>query len=355
MKGLFKYLVLIIICMFPFVVKAQEENKVTITNVELDSKSETVVVGEPTIDGVSIKFDLKFKEVNQYAKYKVTLKNDDTEDYELVSDKDTETSTYITYEYTITGESVIKAGEEKIVYVTATYTTEVPASKLDDAGMYKESNASSIELVSGSLEVPDTLKNISIVGIALILILIVGALIIIRTNKKASVMMIMMALLLVPFTVSALKQVKINVTAVVKINPGPSKFCIASSNLPPDLNLNVIVRENYQSIMNKFAYVTYNEGDTFEDNSFNPSRFYTNEELACYKLDVDNMEECLEEVADPTLKECVNSLTHPGDGATDEELDNYYDSLDECNRNYQEQFFTEILDASYGCYYQVWK
>ncbi len=373
MKKSIIYIVLLLICMFPFVVvEADDVDKVKITNVELDSKSETVVVGEPTIEGVSIKFDLKFKEVNQFAKYKVTLKNDDTEDYELVSDKDTETSDYITYEYEINGESIIKAGEEKIVYVTATYTVEVPASELDDSGMYKESNASSIELVAGSLEVPDTLKNAGIVGILVIVGLIITAVVMIKNNKKASVMMIMMALLLVPFAVSALKQIKINVSAEIKINPGPSKFCVISfdNNVPVpsndidsgmgDYRLGVVTFDNKLKAgevpdFNK-TYYTFNDGDTFEntvidEQVFRPQNFMNYNQLKCLeKTTMAEATACMEENVDEEIKACYDRVPMPGSDATAEEIEAYMANEAECYNLSASKYFTKILDTSYGCY-----
>ncbi len=362
--------------MFPFVVKAQEENKVKITNVELDSKSETVVVGEPTIEGVSIKFDLKFKEVNQFAKYKVTLKNDDTEDYELVSEKDTDTSTYITYEYEIDGESIIKAGEEKIIYVTATYTKEVPASELDDAGMYKESNASSIELVSGSLEVPDTLKNAGIVGILVILALIVAAIIMIAHNKETSMMLLIMALVLVPFTADALKQIKINVSAEIKIVPGESKFCLLSEEnytVIPDPDepiggdifsaprfslfknkLGVIKYNPYSNLIKN--YLSYNDGETFENYRYNGYRIYVDDffntnQLACLDIeDIYERDSCFLDNLEPDIKPCFEQAVYPGDDASDEELDAYRAKIIECYNLRGEKYYPVIKDASYGCY-----
>ncbi len=368
MKGLVKYLILILLCMFPFVVKAQEENKVKITNVELDSKSETVVVGEPTIEGVSIKFDLKFKEVNQFAKYKVTLKNDDTEDYELVSEKDTDTSTYITYEYEIDGESIIKAGEEKIIYVTATYTKEVPASELDDAGMYKESNASSIELVSGSLEVPDTLKNAGIVGILVILALIVAAIIMIAHNKETSMMLLIMALVLVPFTADALKQIKINVSAEIKIVPGASKFC--KIEVPKEVILNASPKEASDANLgmpklgtssNTVSYEEFVDGETFAEhydteNGYNYEvfDFYKPEVLECYSKYVDDeLDSCIEEnkLYPESYTTCLNRVPRPSDDAGNDAWNEYYDNQYYCTNEYKASFGNEkIKDASYGCY-----
>ena len=130
MKKIFNILLISFLLFIPIFVFA-DEDKIKITNVEVKEKSDDVVVGESLIDGTNIKFDIKFKNVDSFVKYEITLKNDDTEDYELVNKTDTDASEYVTYSYDIGDNSIIEAGKEVKVNITAKYTKEVPADKID--------------------------------------------------------------------------------------------------------------------------------------------------------------------------------------------------------------------------------
>ena len=55
---------------------------VSIESITLDSKSsKTEILEEPTYEGLSIKFNIKFVEVGDSAKYKIIINNQDNEDY----------------------------------------------------------------------------------------------------------------------------------------------------------------------------------------------------------------------------------------------------------------------------------
>ena len=104
---------------------------VRITDVELvDSSDGTQVVAEPTIDGLKVDFNLSFENVENFAKYTVTIKNNSTKDYKLSNIKPL-SSDFIKYEVSFEdGSDIVKPNSEKKLNVIITYVNEVPVSAL---------------------------------------------------------------------------------------------------------------------------------------------------------------------------------------------------------------------------------
>ena len=87
---------LLILLTFLFIPNVYAANNVVIESVTLDSKSDnTEIVNEATYQNLSIKFDIKFNEVNDFAKYKIVINNQTNEDYEI--SEVNPNSQYVTY------------------------------------------------------------------------------------------------------------------------------------------------------------------------------------------------------------------------------------------------------------------
>ena len=93
---------------------------VTIKSIDLVDKSiNTTEASKAKANGLSMDFDLKFKEVNDYAKYKIVVENKDNKDYKISVDSNFENSKYISYKYD--NADILKANSDTEVYVTGTY------------------------------------------------------------------------------------------------------------------------------------------------------------------------------------------------------------------------------------------
>ena len=91
-----KYLLFILVLLVPFFVKA--ESKVKITEVELVEKDDSVeVIEEPTFEGLSIDFNLKFSRPNTSVSYKIIVKNESKKDYEINDGKKYTKGDFISY------------------------------------------------------------------------------------------------------------------------------------------------------------------------------------------------------------------------------------------------------------------
>ena len=101
MKKVFYLLILLFgIVFLPNVIYASGIN---ITSVELDSKSDSAtIVSDPVFDGLNLNVDIKFRNDDDYVKYKVNIKNDDKNEYEI--DGVTTTNEY--FDYSVEGKTI---------------------------------------------------------------------------------------------------------------------------------------------------------------------------------------------------------------------------------------------------------
>ncbi len=382
MKKVFKLLLITLLLFMPFMVKAEDADKVKVTNVVVKEKSDDVVVGDSVINGVNVKFDIKFKNVNDYVKYEITIKNDDTEDYELANGSDTSASEYVTYTFDAGNNTIIEAGTEVKLYVTAKYTKEVPEDKIDAlSGMYAEPNESGLDLVNGAIKVPNTLKIMGYASILVILGLIIAGLILINKNHKKGVALVLVAVLLIPFTVSALKQLKLKINADIKVSPRASTFCIkqmkgpsatTNQNQPtmgafdrigahdttPNYKGPKFVEEELNGMY--YYYFEFNDGETMAEfmERNNQHEVAANNTISCFGSKDDY---CIrdsgnfatpeayiywaEQNYDAEMAECLRAITN--EVGTPE----YSDAETACVGEYKSRLMqAPIKDSSYGCY-----
>ena len=112
MRKIFISLIIVLLGIMFLPVYAAEN--VNIESIELDSKSDTAeIITDASYSGLSIKFDLKFKEVNDYIKYKIVINNPTNEDYELSENNNN--SNYIKYEYSYDdGNKIIEKNKKSM-------------------------------------------------------------------------------------------------------------------------------------------------------------------------------------------------------------------------------------------------
>ena len=153
-----KYLLFILVLLVPFFVKA--ESKVKIIEAELVEKDDSVeVLEEPTFEGLSIDFNLRFSEQDTGIIYKITVKNDSNKDYEINDGKKDTEGDYFYYAIQVEDDSkIIKAGETKELLLGVYYNKYVPLDGFKDR-KYNESNKMSINLSNDEVINPYTSSN----------------------------------------------------------------------------------------------------------------------------------------------------------------------------------------------------
>ena len=213
-----KLILLLLLILIP--ISAKADGEVKITNIELLDKTEkTEILDEPTYSLRKANFNIKFSEVGDYAKYKVTVKNESNEDYEVSNETKFLDSEYIKYEFSYDNSNILKAGETKDLQLIFTYNKEVPEEMYQE-GKYTSNNMMELELVNDYIivSVPKTYKGYTkamlILGITAIVVAII--LLIIIKNKKIKTLIIL-GLVTLPITAYALQKISIEINAKIEI------------------------------------------------------------------------------------------------------------------------------------------
>ena len=235
-----KTLLFIIFILFLFPLTVFAEDKVEIKSITFVEKSDnTVINSEATTDGENINLDLVFFEKDDYATYKVLVKNP-TSTSLFINDKyfnkDNEN---ISYEFLYSdGNNIIKAGEEKTFNMRVSYSKTIDRDLFRN-NKYEINNNEPLVLSDKLLNVPNTLKNIGILGgIILIIVFIalfVGIYILFRTNKNSGINILIIGLLLIvlPKGVDALFRVDIPVNSNILIKMVKPNNCVFEGDLVP--------------------------------------------------------------------------------------------------------------------------
>ena len=326
MKVIRRLLLLITIVMFPIVVNAKES--VVITKIEeVETKGQTVVVSEPTFEGLTINYNLSFKNEKDSITYKATLKNEDKEDYKITNKSEFSKSGYIKYTFEFSDNStIIKPNETKDMFVTIEYYKEVPDDKLVN-GAYSEENEMNIILVNEEGNIPNPNTSSSIIMLLIILSLLIISIYIFKNHKKLSILLLIVALS-IPITTYALKEIRVTLNTKILINK-EYEFC----------NYSYEYNETGDLIKIK-NYYKYRKGMTL--NEWSNSSYYDNH------ADIGNfipqkMIDCEEEV------DSHYDLTN----MTEEDRANYQNELLTCydGTDSEEVFPTSVIkDKSEGCY-----
>ena len=201
---------------------------VKITNVELDSKSDTVTINkDATFNGLEVDTDVHFMMKDDYVKYKITITNNDNEDYKIVSNTNNN-SDYV--EYTYENVEDIKANSTEIIYMTIRYKNLVEDDKYDDNNKYSESNVETLTLNNMSGEKvnnPSTFSNTSevILFVGIVLMLCGMGVILIKGKKKNILPIIILGVILIPMVCNATGLVELKVNSKVDFDYANDKFC----------------------------------------------------------------------------------------------------------------------------------
>ncbi len=224
-------ILLVLFLSFIFIPNVFAEENVSIESVMLDSKSEnTEITNEGTYEGLSINFDIKFNEVNDYAKYKIVINNQSDEDYEIGTDNKFSESNYITYEYSFDNDdNILKANGDKTMYVTVRYDKELPSEEFTN-GTFKEDNKAVIALSNGvkdepikeevpittdKVEVPDTYTGLSIF-IVFAFIALLGYLSYNKLSNKR-LLLVIIPIILIPIIVNAYEKLEVKVNTHIEM------------------------------------------------------------------------------------------------------------------------------------------
>ena len=208
------------IFLFPYLVFAKTPN-VTIENIELiDKSNNTVILNDASANQLDINFDIEFNNLNDYAKYKIIVKNSDDDNYILKNNFDDQSS-YITYELEMDNDYLEKNSTKEIMITikyNSTCSGDTVLNETQSLTILTEDNEV-IPVESNSItevinNIVDTFKGknapINIIG----LLLIIGGCFLIF--KHANILAIILFLL--PTYSYAQEELSININSKITIH-----------------------------------------------------------------------------------------------------------------------------------------
>ncbi len=323
-----KYILFFILLFIPFIVSAAN---VHIEEVTLIDNSEYLDAEENLeFKDLKISFNLTFTEVDEFAKYKVKVKNDTKKDYEIDDTTKFSDGEYIKYEFSYDGEKIVKSGETKEFFITVTYNKEVPEDLFEN-GKYTEKNMMDINL-SNEEKNPYTSNYLSIAVIAIAFIAFI--IFLQAQNKKNSLLIITLLLTALPFIVFAIEKITIEMNVNIEIQKVSTfifnDICLDSSFIDGRSTVN---NDGPSSVIEAYAprELKFIEGMTFEE--YMKSKFYNS---LNYSLQ-EEIEDALSEKTKhgvlytkmsfytPELVNCLNNIEWADESLPEEEYDSLYE------------------------------
>ena len=234
MKKIFMFL-LCMLMIIPLSTFAEEEKpnegNIIIKSIELiDKSNNTEELEEASFNNLNVTLNLKFYDVDDYAKYKLVVENNSSDDLG-VNNATTNDNEYIEYFIEAEGSDMVKKGEENLLFLTVKYKNEVPREAFRSARA--ENNTSmTLKLFSEDIVVPDTLKNMSILFIVLLIILLASGIYFYNRNDKLSKIsiFILVSILFIP-TINAALSFNIDITSNVIIEKVKENVCTFDGEL----------------------------------------------------------------------------------------------------------------------------
>ncbi len=175
-----------------------DSSDIEIQSIHLENNTGNIEeLSNPSISNQIINLGLKMNVVGDAALYKIVLKNNSLEDYYFDDKSLNLDMESVNYDISFgDNTSLIKAGEEKIVYLKVSYKEQMDASNFDN-GLYDGTQVMKLNVMS--LENPYTGRFL---GLLIFISLIIGFFVLYKDKKKTAYLLLMISFI-IPFTVRA--------------------------------------------------------------------------------------------------------------------------------------------------------
>ncbi|MBQ6477550.1 MAG: hypothetical protein IJI43_03860 [Bacilli bacterium] len=226
------------IMLTPFMTNAKtcDPDKISISGITVEEKSENVIeTDEATANGKTINLNLSMSEIGDSIKYRVMVKNESSEDYEINNKSFNISSDYIDYKISSeNNSSIIKANSTTTIYLKVEYKNEVPDEAFE-SGTYNDSKNVTVNLSTGNTS--NVTKNpktgIQLHTIILIIILItIATYMILKRKKYSQVLLLIIGLeVVIPISVYAICKCEITIDSDIKIEQKDYYLYYSSSDM----------------------------------------------------------------------------------------------------------------------------
>lgn len=206
--------VILFIVFIPVIVNAEEN--IYIDSIKLEEvKGETIELEEATVNDKTVNLNLRMTNIDDEIRYKIDIKNETKEDYEINKNNINISSDYLDYALESDDNNIIKANTSKTVYLRVKYSNEVDQSKFVN-GVYQDNITMKLNLRTND-DIPNPKTGLPYLIIISFLLIISGLTLIVFKKKKLSTLTILIGIILLPIGVKALNSYEIIVDSKVEI------------------------------------------------------------------------------------------------------------------------------------------
>lgn len=220
---------LLLMMILPILVNAEtcDKDKISISSITIENKTDNVKeLNEATASGKNINLTLSMSEVGDNIEYKLVVRNDSNEDYELGENSFNLNSDYIDYSFeTEDNSNIIKPNSSKNIHLIVEYKNKVPSEEFA-AGKYNYNKTVVVNLSSKNKNIieelitnPNTKTQLYIFIIAILLIISGTTYIVLKKNKKKYIILIIGAMIIIPISVYALCNYELIINSNIQISP----------------------------------------------------------------------------------------------------------------------------------------
>ena len=221
-------LLIIIFFLFfiPCIVKAEtcEIDKIKLDSITIDNKSDNIAeLDTATVSGKNINLNLSVSEVGDNITYKIIVKNDSDEDYELDKNSLNINSEYIDYSLEFEDNTnIIKANSNKIILLKVVYKNGVPEESFV-SGAFNDNKTIKLNLSTNNpTNIQDLLKNPNTGNLYLLIIVLLFIITLLPFLKKIKhtkyIILILGTTIIIPIYVQALCKCDIEIESKIRID-----------------------------------------------------------------------------------------------------------------------------------------
>ena len=209
------------IMIIPLLVNAKncDTDKISINSITIDSKSDNVSeINQATSNGKNINLNISMSKVEDSIRYKIIIRNDSNEDYNLDRNDFKTKSKYIEYELEIENNSYkIKADSSKTIYLKIIYKSEIPKDSFK-SGKYNYKEDITLNLSKKTILNPKTTFQAYILLFITIIIMSCSAYLLLNKKKYHSLLIFIISIILLPINIYAVCKTNIKIESNITIN-----------------------------------------------------------------------------------------------------------------------------------------
>ena len=221
-------ILIILFCLFfiPYIVKAEtcEIDKIKLDSITIDNKSDNITeLDTATINNKNINLNLSMSEIGDNITYKIIVKNDSDEDYELDNNSLIIDSDYIDYSFQFEDNiNIIKANSNKIILLKVEYKNMVPEESFI-SGSFNDNKTIKLNFsTNNTTNIQDLIKNPNTGNLYLLIIVLLFIITLLTILKKPKhtkyIILIIGTTIIIPICVQALCKCDIEIESKIRID-----------------------------------------------------------------------------------------------------------------------------------------